>query len=122
MGELLEECLVAHGKTEGGWFTAFFHAVYVVVECSRVPPLLPPPTKPTTTTIIIIIIINQHQHHNSKRGKQRRPFISLRFTLTLSVSPRRVMIFDALDRPGNVHSRIRVVTGQHRRPFDVAQS
>lgn len=50
----------------GWWFTAFFHAVYVVVECSRVPLLLlSPPTEPTTT---IIIAINQHQHHNSRRG------------------------------------------------------
>lgn len=35
----------ARRDSGGWWFTAFFHAVYVVVECSRVSPL-PPPTEP----------------------------------------------------------------------------
>lgn len=117
MGELLEECLVAHGKTVGGWFTAFFHAVYVVVECSRVPPLLPPPTEPTTTSIIIIII-NQHQHHNSKRGNDG--FLSHSVSRWRFLFRREAAILYAFNQPGNVHSRIRIVTEQHRRPFDVA--
>jgi hypothetical protein len=45
---------------EGG--SPHFSKLYnVVVECSRVPPLLPPPAELT------IITINQHQHHNSRR-------------------------------------------------------
>lgn len=107
MGELLEECFVTRrGNSGGWWFTAFFHAVYVVVECSRVP-LLPPPTEPTTT----IIAINQHQHHNSRRGNDC--FLSHSVSRWRSLS-RRYFGPPLAGRPGNVHSRNLVAAGRYR--------
>jgi len=97
MDELLEECLEerAAGWPGRGWFTAFFHAVYVVVvERSRVPPT-------ATTTDALLYTCYYHQpapRTPTTADASGGSFISLRLAYASSW-PRRAR------QANNLHSR-----------------